>query len=95
MGLVQIGAQPVDQRAKAEILALIKHGPLHKLNLTTFTVRRNDQPSRDRVGCFRSILFPDHMQAQIDAGGTTCRGKDVAFVDIQHIRFKADRWISG
>jgi hypothetical protein len=40
--IVQIGAQPVDKRAKAEILALIKDRPLYKLNLTTFPVWRND-----------------------------------------------------
>ena len=95
MELVQIGAQPVDQRAKAEILALIEHRPLHKLNLTTFTVWRNDQSPCDRISRFGSILFPDHVQAQIDARRATGRGKHVTFVDIQHIRFKADRRISG
>ena len=56
---------------------------------------RNDKPTRDAVGGFRTKIAAHDMEAEIDASRTAGRRQDLAFVHIEYIRVEVDFWMTG
>lgn len=56
--------------------------------------RSDRQASGVRHDC-RSVVALDEVQAEVEPGGGTGRGEDVAVVRIEHLRIQSDGRMSG
>ncbi len=63
---LQIGLDPVDQRAHTLSLALLWHGPLDELRLSTFPMGRDHKTAGNAVNGLGAEIAADDMQAEVD-----------------------------
>ena len=81
--VLQIRPHPVDQVSQTGVAGGYRHGLFDELRLASPPMRWNDQTARHAVGRFGAVPLAQHVQATIDSGGSTCRGQDVAVVDVE------------
>src|SRR5260370_17450119 len=67
-------------------MVLVADRPLDELGLSTFAMRRDDQPASHLVCDSRSKIATDDVQAQIDSGRASGRRQDLILIDVKHIR---------
>ena len=76
-------------------MAAVGKRALHELGLPTRAVHRGHHPAGDIAGRGCAVVGADHVKAQIDAGGHSCAGEDLSFVDVEHAGVDPDRRVSG
>ncbi|MEW1890482.1 hypothetical protein [Streptomyces sp. NPDC085659] len=63
---------------------------LRETPMTACRCWRSEAPPGDPVGDGAAVVGPDQVQADVEPGGGTRRGQDVAVVDEQHVRVEVD-----
>ena len=85
---LQIGAQPVEQSGELFAVLALGNRLVDELRLRALPMRRHDEPPRDLIRRVRAGELAQHVQAAIESGRGAGGGRDVAIVDIEHVRIE-------
>lgn len=83
---MKIPLRPLEQRGEPACIDRWQRSR-HELRLPTLAVRRHDETSGNLIRNRGSVVTPDDVQTEIDAGRTACGRQDSPFIDVQDVGF--------